>query len=79
MLTLKEKTVDVKGAKEVVVINPAGEKDSFTVTLALAANGDKCPAVVVFKGYCKNGEISEKTLNGLVVPDNVVVKSSGPA
>ena len=73
------KTIDFMGAKEVIVVDPPGDKECFTISLAVKADGEKLPAIIVFKGNCKNGELSERTLKGLVIPANIRVKSSGKA
>lgn len=58
---------------------PAGEKDGFTVTLTIAADGTKFPALIVFKGAAKTGKLSKNILNSLVIPDNVRVTSQRSA
>ena len=45
--------------KEVRVVNPPGEKEHFTVALAITASGKKLPAIVVFRGAKKTGKLSK--------------------
>ena len=44
------KTVNEKGAKSVLVRTTGNEKRHFTVVLAVSANGDVLPPMVIFKG-----------------------------
>ena len=62
-----KKTVDKIGAEEVWMFDPHGEKDHFTVTLAAKANGEKLPAVVVFRGARKTGVLSDIVMKKLKI------------
>ncbi|GAU95641.1 hypothetical protein RvY_07227 [Ramazzottius varieornatus] len=53
-----KKTLSPKGVKDVTVIDPNAPKENFTVGLAIAADGYKFPAVVIFKGNKKTGKLS---------------------
>lgn len=55
---------------------PSGEKEGFTVTLTVRADGVKCPAVIVFKGSKSDGELSDRIKSKLDVPSNVFIESS---
>jgi hypothetical protein len=63
----------------VTVKHPPGEKEGFTISLTVRADGGKFPAAIVFKGNRKTGELSERILSSLVVPGNVFVFSSTSA
>ena len=73
----EKRTIEKVGAKEVPVFNPPDEKEHFTVTLVVKANGEKIPAIVAFRGAKKTGQLSDR--NGLKPPTNVIVNSSGKA
>lgn len=59
--------------------NPSGEKEGFTITLTVRADGHKEPAVIVFKGKSTNGDLSERIRSKLKNRENVVVKCSSSA
>ena len=44
------KTVNEKGAKSVLIRTTGNEKRHFTVVLAVSANGDVLPPMIIFKG-----------------------------
>ena len=58
-------TLEFSGSRTVPVKSCGAEKRSFTVTLAVAADGSKLPSVVIFKGV--------RTPQDLAVPDSVRV------
>lgn len=45
----RKRTTEKKGAKEVVITTTGHEKSSFTVALAIQADGNKLPPMVIFK------------------------------
>ena len=59
------RTLEFSGGRTVPVKSCGAEKRSFTVTLAVAADGKKIPPAVIFKGV--------RTPRDLVVPDSVRV------
>ena len=59
------RTLEFSGSRTVPVKSCGAEKRSFTVTLAVAADGKKLPPKVIFKGV--------RTPRDLVVPDSVRV------
>ena len=63
---------------QVLVKHPPGDKEGFTITLTIRADGGKHPAVIVFKGG-RSGELSEKIMKSLEVPRNIFVHSSASA
>ncbi|GAU92359.1 hypothetical protein RvY_04450 [Ramazzottius varieornatus] len=73
------KTLSPVGVKQVHVVQPPGEKERFTVGLAVTGDGQKFPAAIVFKGGVKTGELSRNILAKLVIPDNVNVFSTRTA
>ncbi|GAU95800.1 hypothetical protein RvY_07355 [Ramazzottius varieornatus] len=56
-----------------------GEKERFTVGLAVTGDGRKFPAAILFKGEAKTGKLSGRIVNKLVTPDNVIVYSTRTA
>ena len=58
------KTVDVKGAKTVMIKTSGNEKTRYTVVLACCADGTKLPPLLIFK---------RKTLPKDVVPHGIYV------
>ena len=60
-------------------MHPPGEKEGFTVGLAVSADGRKYPALIVFKGNQKTGVLSNKIMQKLNAPDNVQIKSTKSA
>ena len=75
----EQTTLERTGAKEVIVTHLAVENECFTVSLEIQADGQKIPAVIVFKRYCKDGTLSQRTTDALEIPENVIIKSSGKA
>ncbi|GAV02835.1 hypothetical protein RvY_13351 [Ramazzottius varieornatus] len=73
------KTLSPIGVKQVHVIQPPGEKERFTVGLAVTGDGQKFPAAIVFKGGVKTGQLSANILGKLKIPDNVRVFSTRTA
>ncbi|GAU90708.1 hypothetical protein RvY_03087 [Ramazzottius varieornatus] len=65
------KTSSPVGVKQVHVVQPPGEKERFTVGLAVTGDGQKFPAVIVFTGGVKTGQLSRNILAKLVIPGNV--------
>ena len=59
------RTLEFSGSRTVPVKSCGAEKRSFTVTLAVAADGKKLPPSVIFKGV--------RTPRDLAVPDTVRV------
>lgn len=59
------RTLKFSGCKTISVKSCGAEKRSFTVTLAVAADGSKLPPAVIFKGV--------RTLRDLAVLDSVRV------
>ena len=59
------RTLEFSGSRTVLVKSCGAEKRSFTVTLAVAADGRKLPPAVIFKGV--------RTPRDLAVPDTVRV------
>ena len=59
------RTLEFSGSRTVPVKSCGAEKRSFTVTLAVAADGSKLPPAVIFKGV--------RTPRDLAVPDSVRV------
>jgi len=47
------KTVDVKGAKTIMIKTSGNEKTRYTVVLACCADGTKLPSLLIFKGVAK--------------------------
>lgn len=64
---------------QVNVANVSGDKDGFSVSLCICADGRKLPAVIVFKDAAETGELSEKIMSKLNVPSDLVVTSSKSA
>ena len=58
------KTVDVKGAKTVMIKTSGNEKTRYTVVLACCADGTKLPPLAIFK---------RKTLPKDVIPHGIYV------
>ncbi|GAV01007.1 hypothetical protein RvY_11785 [Ramazzottius varieornatus] len=73
------KTLSPVGVKQVHVVQPVGEKERFTVGLAVTGDGQKFLAAVVFKGGVKTGQLSRTILAKLLVSDNVNVFSTRTA
>ncbi|OQV17686.1 hypothetical protein BV898_08144 [Hypsibius exemplaris] len=70
-------TLDKIGTKEVLTVQPGGEKNTFTVSLAIRADGSKLPAVIIFKATNKKtGRLSESIMGKLKIPNNCIVWSS---
>ena len=59
------RTLEFSGSRTVPVKSCGAEKRSFTVTLAVAADGSKLPPAVIFKGV--------RTPRDLAIPDSVRV------
>ena len=72
-----KKTLSPIGAKQVTVIQPPAGLECLTVALLIGADGHKFPATIMFKGNKKTGQLSQKILDKLVVPDNVRLYSTG--
>jgi hypothetical protein len=72
-------TTDIPISHKVNAIQPPGDKEGFTVTLTIQADGYKYPALIVFKGAQKTGKLSENIMKKLVLPDNVEVTSQRSA
>src|SRR5215469_12670791 len=60
----KNKTVDVKGAKTIMIKTSGNEKTRYTVVLACCADGTKLPLLLIFK---------RKTLPKDVIPLGIYV------
>jgi len=58
------KTVDVKGAKTIMIKTSGNEKTRYAVVLACCADGTKLPPLLVFK---------RKTLPKDVIPDGIYI------
>ena len=71
-----KKTVSHKGAKQVAVRRPPGTKIKYTVTLLIRANGEKLPAIVVFKTASKNGKLPPREKKKYDIFENVMVTAS---
>ncbi len=56
-------TNDVVGTKDIIVNNPPGEKDHYTITLAVRPTGEKLPAVIVFRGAAATGVLYKQQLD----------------
>ena len=65
---LPQRTNDKKGCRQVRTKTTRAEKRGFTVTLFVAADGTKFPAMIVFKE--RNGQIPPRVYQQLQVPDN---------
>jgi len=58
------KTVDVKGAKAIMIMTSGNEKTRYTVVLVCCADGTKLPPLLIFK---------RKTLPKHVIPHGIYV------
>ena len=56
-------TIDKKGAKQIEIVTSGAEKDRVSLFLAVAANGNRLPPLIIFKGV--PGAKIEKELNKL--------------
>ena len=72
LITAEKKTLERRGAKQVRILCPAGDKIAYTVVLLIRANGDKLPAIVAFKTASKSGKLPQRELDKLNIPENVV-------
>jgi len=61
---IKQKTVDVKGAKTIMIKTSGNEKTRYTVVLACCTDGTKLPPLLIFK---------RKTLPKDVIPHGIYV------
>ncbi|KAK7097631.1 hypothetical protein V1264_004579 [Littorina saxatilis] len=71
---LPKRTNDTKGAKIVRTKTTRAEKRGFTVALLVAADGTKFPAFIIFRE--RNGNIPQRVLLHMQVPDNVRVSAT---
>ena len=72
----ERRTIEKQGKKQVTIACPAGEKNCFTLTLTIGADGRKFPAIIVFKTASKNEKIPPYVLKRLKIPKNVIVTAS---
>ena len=72
LITAEKKTLENRGAKHVRILCPTGDKIVYTVVLLIRANGEKLPAITVFKTASKSGKLSQRELDKLNIPENVV-------
>ena len=56
-----QKTIELKGTKDIEVTTFGGEKERISLILVIAGNGGKLPPILIFKA--KKGGNLEKTLN----------------
>ena len=68
------RTNATKGEKTVRIKTTRAEKKGFTVALAATADGQKLPAVIIFKE--KGGTLGVRVKSKLKVPANVRVRAS---
>lgn len=61
---------------QINVFHPPGEKESFSISLCVGADGVKHPAVIVFKRSARTGVLSKKLVDALIVSDDILVISS---
>ena len=64
---------------QVIMKNPPGDKECFTINLTVKADGTKLPAQVIFKTTAKGGELSDEFIKKLDVPSNIEVLSAPKA
>ena len=67
-------TNDIKGTRTVRIMYTRANKKGFTVALAAKGNGEKLPALVIFKE--RNGELGPRIRMQLTILRNVRVKAS---
>ena len=72
----EKRTIEKRGKKQVPIACPAGEKNCFTVTLTVGADGRKFPAIIVFKTASKSEKIPAYVLKRLKIPKNIIVTAS---
>ena len=76
LVSAAKKTIEKKGKKQVLIVNPSGQKIAYTVTLLIRADGAKLPAIVVFKTSSKDGRLPKSEEKKLKRPANVIVKAN---
>ena len=76
LVMTEKKTIDMKGAKQVKIISPPGDKISYTVTLIIRADGEKAPAIILFKTASKDGTLPKKERKKFILPNNVIVEAT---
>ena len=76
LVPAEKRTIEEKGAKQVLVFCPSGAKITHTVTLIVRADGKKYAAVIVFKKSSKNGKLPPYILKKLKFPKNVIITVS---
>ena len=65
---------DIRGNKRIRITHTRANKKGFTVALAARGNGEKLPAMVIFKE--RNGRLGPRVSSQLQIPSNVRVKAS---
>ena len=68
------RTNDFTGTKSIRITSTKAKKKGFTVALAPKGNGDKLPALVIFKE--RRGELGPRVKKALNIPRNICVKAS---
>ena len=64
---------------QVIMKNPPGDKECFTINLTVKADGTKLPAQVIFKTTAKGGQLYDEFVQKLNVPSNIEVMSAPKA
>ena len=72
----ENKTYEKTGAKQVDILTSPGEKTCYTVTLFARGNGEKLPAIVVFKTKAKDGKLPKSEVKKIGAPANVIVTAT---
>lgn len=67
-------TNDIRGTRTVRITHTRANKKGFTVALAAKGNGEKLPALLIFKE--RNGELGPRVRAKLTIPSNLRVKAS---
>ena len=72
--TIPSRTNDIQGTRQIRITHTGANRKGFTVALAAKGNGEKLPALIIFKN--KNGELGPRVRAQLRIPSNVMVKAS---
>ena len=72
--TVPSRTNEVKGKHTVRIASTKAAKKGYTVALAAKGNGEKLPALIIFKE--RGGQLGPRVQQSLVIPSNVQVTAS---
>ena len=65
---IDSRTIDFKGRKSIEVTHTGNNKNRFTISLTISANGDRLPSFLIFKKLAKPPQV--------MITDNLVLTFS---